>query len=436
MGTEKANRSGLLYFVVQSTLYLQTSNAEIILVLSKILGKGLLYCVGGPVAILVLIAATVLIGGSIEHRFATEFPKPTGPYAVGRTMYHWIDDGHDDEFAPNSGTKRELVVWAWYPAAVSGSRAEYLPSRWQAALSESSGGLMSKVLTRDLARAHIYSTENAALSPDRKPYPVLILRAGASALVTGYTALAEDLASHGYVVVGPDAPFRTAVVVLPDGRSLHRLAQNDVEEQPEGQKVALATRLAGSWSTDIAFVLDKMASLNAGDSAGRFTGRLDLQHVGVFGHSLGGATAAYFCRVDARCQAGVDLDGRLFGPVVETGLTQPFMFILEGHGSAEGETGKILAQIDSMYSHLPANSRLKVSIAGSNHFSFTDQILLKSQVLLGLMRQTHVLGGLDGRRGLAITSDYLCTFFDVYLKGSPPAALEALRKKYPEAVVD
>jgi len=295
---------------------------------------------------------------------------------------------------------------------------------------------MSKVLTRDLARTQIYSAENAALPPDRKPYPVLILRAGSSALVTSYTALAEDLASHGYIVVGPDAPYRTTVVVLPDGRTLHRLAQNDVEEQPDGLKVVLATRLAGIWSTDIGFVLDKLASLNAADPTGRFTGRLDLQHIGVFGHSLGGATAAYFCRVDARCKAGVDLDGRLFGPVVETGLKQPFMFILEGHGSAEGESGKILAQIDSMYAHLPANSRLKVSIAGSNHFSFSDQILLKSQVLLGLMRITHALGGLDGRRGLAITSDYLCAFFDVYLKGRPRVALEALRRKYPEAVVE
>jgi predicted dienelactone hydrolase len=295
---------------------------------------------------------------------------------------------------------------------------------------------MSGVLTRDLARVRIYSTANAALPPNKKPYPVLILRAGASALVTGYTALAEDLASRGYVVVGPDAPYRTTVVVLPDGRSVRRLAQNDVEEQPEGQKVALATRLAGVWSTDIGFVLDKLAALNDANPSGRFGGRLDLEHIGVFGHSLGGATAAYFCQVDARCKAGVDLDGRLFGPVIETGLKQPFMFILEGHGPAQGETGKILAQFDSMYAHLPADSRLKVSITGSNHFSFTDQILLKSQVLLGLMRTIHALGGLDGRRGLTITSDYLCTFFDVYLKGYPRSALDALRMKYPEAVVD
>jgi hypothetical protein len=395
--------------------------------------KGFLYTAGVLAGALVLAAAAVLIGGSIEHRFPTSFPKLTGPYAVGRTMFHWVDERHPDEFAPSPGTKRELVVWVWYPAAGAGPHAEYLPERWRVALARSAGALMTNILTRDLARVQISSTQDAPLPAERRRYPVLVLRAGSSAPVTSYTALAEDLASHGYVVVGPDAAYRTTVVVLPDGRTVSRPPQYDLELLPESQRELFATRLAGMWSTDIGFVIDELTKLNA---AGRFTGRLELQQVGIFGHSLGGATAAHFCHVDARCKAGVDLDGRLFGPVIEDGLKQPFMFVLEEQRPASGEASKIFAQINSMYSRLPANSRLRVSIVGSNHFSFSDQILLKSQVLLGLMRGVHVLGGLDGRRGLAITVDYLCTFFDVYLKGSPRAALDALQIKYPEAIVD
>jgi predicted dienelactone hydrolase len=401
----------------------------------RTLVKGFLYTAGGLAVVLVLAVATILIGGSIEHRFATPFPKLTGPYPVSRTMFHWVEEAHPDEFAPNPGTKRELVVWVWYPAAGPGPRTEYLPERWRDALARSAGPLMTNVLTRDLARVQISSTEDATLPADQKRYPVLILRAGSSAPVTSYTALAEDLASHGYVVVGPDAAYRTTIVVLPDGRTVNRPRQYDVELQPESQRESFATRLAAIWSTDIGFVIDELAKLDAADPAGRFTGRLELQRLGIFGHSLGGATAAHFCHVDARCKAGVDLDGRLFGPVIEEGLKQPFMFVLEDQEPASGEAGKIFAQINSMYSRLPANSRLRVSIAGSNHFSFSDQILLKSQVLLGLMRGVHVLGPLNGRRGLAITADYLCTFFDVYLKGSPRAALDSLQMKYPEVIV-
>jgi len=41
-------------------------------------------------------------------------------------------------------------------------------------------------------------------------------------------------------------------------------------------------------------------------------------------------------------------------------------------------------------------------------------------------------GGLDGRHGLAITADYVYTFFDVYLKDAPAALLDKPSQFYPE----
>jgi len=50
-----------------------------------------------------------------------------------------------------------------------------------------------------------------------------------------YSTLAEDLASHGYVVVAFDAPYRTGQVVFPDGRVIARTPEttrNSSREQP------------------------------------------------------------------------------------------------------------------------------------------------------------------------------------------------------------
>jgi predicted dienelactone hydrolase len=185
------------------------------------------------------------------------------------------------------------------------------------------------------------------------------------------------------------------------------------------------------WCTDVAFVLDRLETLNASDPSGRFTGRLDLQHIGVVGHSFGGATAAEFCHEDSRCKAGVDLDGAPFGPVIQSGLRQPFMFVLSDQNGSGPEDQLVFAHIQSIYDRLPVDSRLRIKILGANHFSFSDQILLKSQVVLRLMRMMGVLR-LDGRRGLAITADYVGTFFDAYLKGRSRAHLQALERKYPE----
>ena len=74
------------------------------------LGRALgLLSLAGVLALALLLAATW-----IEHRIPMELPKPSGPFAVGRTTFHWTDPGHADEFAPVAGTPRELVAWVWY----------------------------------------------------------------------------------------------------------------------------------------------------------------------------------------------------------------------------------------------------------------------------------------------------------------------------------
>jgi hypothetical protein len=62
-------------------------------------------------------------------------------------------------------------------------------------------------------------------------------------------------------------------------------------------------------------------------------------------------------------------------------------------------------------------------------------MLLKSHYVTGLMRMLGV-GRLDGRRGLVITTDYVHTFFDVYLKGAPAVSLDKPAQLYPEVQVD
>ncbi|MFD4708962.1 hypothetical protein ACFWN5_04570 [Streptomyces sp. NPDC058430] len=75
------------------------------------------------------------------------------------------------------------------------------------------------------------------------------------------------------------------------------------------------------------------AAASAGLSAGRnrdaeghplphgLCGALDLRRTGMFGHALGGGTAA-----DHRIMAGADLDESLDGPAATTGLDRrPFL---------------------------------------------------------------------------------------------------------------
>jgi len=369
-----------------------------------------------------------------EHKTEVTLPAPAGHFAVGRTTYAWVNNTRTDELAPSSGAKREVVVWIWYPSAAATSAApvEYLPAPWRSALAQHSGALMSQFFTRDLSLVRAHSTSDPEVSPERPSYPVVIMRAGGGALTTDYTTLTEDLASHGYIVVGFDAPYRTFVVVLPDNRVVIRPPTNDPENLQADQANRLINRLLPMWTSDTAFVVTQLGHLNAADPSGKFTGRLDMQRLGMFGHSFGGATALQFCHDDPRCKAGIDMDGAPFGSVVPEGLKQPFMFIFSDHSRelSDPASRQILVDIQSIYRRLPSG-RLLITIRQANHFSFSDQMLLKSHYLIGLLR-LFGFGGLEGRRGLAITAEYVRTFFDVYLKDAPIALLDKPSQLYPE----
>lgn len=403
-------------------------------------------------AVLGFLGAGVLLGSLwLEKRSEVTLPIPTGPFAVGRSIQVWADETQPDLRASVPGARRELLVWIWYPAVAGSAGAvadEYSPAwmreasaraRVAAELARPAPMIVRvltpifRLLTRDESRVHGHSLRDPGLSPSERPFPVVVMRGGASTSVINYTTLAEDLASHGYFVVGLDAPYRTGSVVFPDGRVIGRMPENDPDLYSGAEFQSVGNRLLAAWTADIAFVLDRVEHLNASDASGRFTGRLDLARVGVFGHSFGGAQAAQFCSEDPRCKAGIDIDGAPLGRVIQAGIHRPFMFLLSDHGrESDPESQKIKADIRSIYDHLPPDGRSLVEIRGAFHFTFSDDgALLKSRVVRGALR---VLGklGIDGRRQLTVTSYCVRSFFDAYLKGTGVSPLNLSSPQYPE----
>src|SRR5262245_29588018 len=57
-------------------------------------------------------------------------PAPTGPYAVGRTEFDWVDSSRPDSDSPSE--HREIAVWLWYPASPRNpsEAAEWMPGKW------------------------------------------------------------------------------------------------------------------------------------------------------------------------------------------------------------------------------------------------------------------------------------------------------------------
>ncbi|MCX6048465.1 MAG: hypothetical protein NT075_25455, partial [Chloroflexi bacterium] len=350
------------------------------------------------------IVAIVVVGGlvifsTVLHNKTVILPAPTGPYAVGRVAYDWVDKMREDRLAQERGRKRELMAWVWYPAGISPSTefAVTLPDPW-GHVREQDWGLLSFLMQRPASiRGH--AVTDAALSSAQVRYPLLIWLPGLGPLASDYSALAEELASHGYVVMAITPTYSASIVVFADGRAARATPAGNIPDTPMSvaEEKRLGDQLMQVWAADARFTMDQAEQLNT-EPKSRFGGRLDLTRIGLFGHSFGGATAAQACRLDNRCKAALDLDGYPFGDVVQVGLQQPLMFIWSEtvdkqdlfYQQATRDSQAILAN--------GKNGGYQLTIKGARHFNFTDLAVLYAPVIKAM----GLLGPIDGARGLKI----------------------------------
>ena len=400
--------------------------------LLRVIGKLLKFAVLAFLVVVVTLAA--FIGYlAIARNAALALPAPTGSYAVGRSEFNWVDPARPDPLADQGSAPRELVVWVWYPAAQVGTTpAPYLPPIWVQARNQDQGGL-GKLIENDFNRFQTHSYESAALAAVPAAFPVLILEPGMGPIATDYTVFAENLASHGYIVVGINPTDTANTTVFLDGKVVLRTAKGTIPDNATPAEAAAdANRIEAVWQQDELFVLDQLATLNAAQSS-FFNHRLDLQHIGEWGHSFGGATALGLCQTDPRCQAGVDMDGTPTGNEITVAVPKPFMFMTEDYSTGCDQGCAAMRQV---FLNTKAGAAYSLSIAGTRHFNFSD--LPYRQV--GLVEPLFVVAGYEGtiqpRRGLKIMNAYLVAFFDQYLKGIQGDLLQGPDSAYHEVTFE
>ena len=128
-------------------------------------------------------------------------------------------------------------------------------------------------------------------------------------------------------------------------------------------------RLIDIRAADSRFVLDELSRLTRLDPGSPLAGHLDLQHVGIIGHSIGGATAVQVIAADPRFKVAVNLDGKLFGAQSAEHLNRPLLWIQsDSPQTAEYRQGR-----DRSLSRLRAGGSSRRSSAASTSASPTPR---------------------------------------------------------------
>jgi predicted dienelactone hydrolase len=377
-------------------------------------------------------------------------PAPTGPYAVGTTSLHLVDRSRPDPWRP--AEHRELMVSVFYPAAeVSGHGVAPQMAAGEAAGFDTFTGPANYGVdpgTVDWAATRTHAHVDAPAR--RGSRPVLLYSAGVADPRSWNTALVEQLASVGYVVVTIDHTYEVAAVEFPGHRVAGTvLPERLAEAERDGTLVALQKQVVAARVADTRFVLDALRALHGGgvpDAEHRRPPRnlasaLDLKRVGMFGASAGGFTAAQAMDEDRRIRAGVDLDGTLgFGddpahlelsPVAEHGLDRPFL--LMGSAGPGGSDHRTESSWRSFWAH-GRGWRADLTLTGSRHGSYTDAEAILPQ-LRGRVSDETIdagIGTVDPARAIAAERAYVVSFFDRRLRSRDDGLLAGPSPRYPE----
>nr|MCS5623231.1 hypothetical protein [Candidatus Neomarinimicrobiota bacterium] len=257
-----------------------------------------------------------------------------------------------------------------------------------------------------LVKTHSFLNIDPDLS--QSPYPVLVLSHGITGMRQIHTALIEDLTGHGYVVVALDHPYDCNLTVFQDGTIADY--RSDITGHPDSVNIRrnqLNTRVA-----DVGFVLDKLTELS---TTSVYSGVMDLNKVGVLGHSYGGATAIQVSYEDIRIRSCLVLDSwmnPLPNNILKTGIHQPFLYLGRPHwDNSDYPSSPVL--VKSFMTTLSENGYHFI-LKNSRHLDFCDAPLFTP--LSSWFIET---GSIPAKKAVSITNKVALSFFDHSIKEKP-----------------
>ena len=350
--------------------------------------------------------------------------KPTGPYQVGTQIIHMVDNDRSAWYGEESSGSREIMVRVWYPAQPQegDQKAPYVYNEKLIGDMVSEGFGIPKYLMQNIS--NIKTNSWSGIDPVDKKFPVLIFSHGHGGLKIQNTTQMEEMASHGYVIFACDHAYDAGVSIFPGERVIFNKT-NIPEGYSEEEKWRLRRVQLDYRAADIQFMLDEMVRGNFLSEA--LKNSLDLENIGLFGHSFGGGTSIVVASTDDRIDACFGLDAWFLpvpSNVLNSDLNKPFLHL----GQVRWKEKDNYLKLDTLVGNNSAWS-MRLDVQGATHYDFTDF----SQ--FNRLTKRYGSGTIAPPRIRRITNSVIRDFFDHYLKNGPALAGDTYEKLYPEVIV-
>jgi acetyl esterase/lipase len=379
---------------------------------------------------------------------ANDLPAPSGRYPVGYRAFELKDPSRTN--APASAdAPRTLQAFAFYPSVQTSSPLRaYLPDSELAITAMARNFRYDAASLSGLRHAHAHSVEDSP--PASGHFPVVFFSHGFRLYGLQSTALLEEVASHGYVVIVLTHPGDAADYRLADGRVIRTFEPPQLENafNPAKERMCCAvdiadrvaaiadysrllapTRLGASavaWREDMLFALQSIRDGTVPRPIEEVLKQTNPSAIAFTGMSFGGSVSASACHQTSLCKAAINLDG---GPYDTTLFNQPIerpLLIvhsdwidlpLEGARYAPG-FHPVDLQFERWTEAGTHPDILSVRMKGIRHMALSDL-----EYLMEGPGREAALGTEDPHLSGEALSRLFVAFLDVHLKGRPRSAI-------------
>lgn len=218
-----------------------------------------------------------------------------------------------------------------------------------------------------------------------------------------HTDYAEELASNGYIVISIDHTYGSQLVSFKDG-SIAKINREALPNfTPPKKFLAYSSALATTYGKDVLTVLD---DLNKNDT--HLQNKLDLESIGLLGHSTGGGGMVYVALEDSRIKALMGLDAwvePLKGYNIDKGLQIPSLYLRSEQWSKRP---------NSKYLNIIINNSAQASLielAKTKHIDFSMAYMYSP-----VTKYINFTGKLGGRKSSEIQRELILEFFNKNLR--------------------
>lgn len=332
-------------------------------------------------------------------------PEPTGKFNVGTVIYDFTDKNRIETLSKEKGKSREIAVQFWYPSDKTGSKP-------------------------------LYDISGAPISKAQRNYPVLIFSHGAFGMRMSNASTFRELASHGYIVASIDHTYHSFYTSFANGSSTPvniDFLNSAIAASADDLSPKETFEITHDWlelrKADINLVIDSLKSEDFGIKDEILKGHMDLTKIGLFGHSLGGATAAQVARQRDDVSAAIVIDGTMIGDIIglsndnkeiitDESYNKPLMQMY--NSSFQNQEAKETSYLPNINAYNNAkDAAYSLCIKDSGHLNFTDLPRI-SPFLAGMLG----VGTVDSLKSIEIVNAYSLAFFDQHVKGQPSSLID------------